>query len=156
MDSWLTALAATEIAGFLRVSRWGYATVNAAHVLGIAVLVGGILPLDLRLLGVWRRVEAAPLIRVLIPMAAGGLALALCSGFLLFSVRPVDYAANPAFLIKIVLVCLGSASAISTHLVWGRHLEGASRFAMMQVAGLSMLCWVGALVAGRMIAFAGD
>lgn len=129
---------------------------NTAHVFGIAVLVGGILPLDLRLLGLWPQVEAAPLIRVLVPMAAAGLILALCSGVLLFAVRPVEYAANPAFLAKIVLVSVGAASALATHIVWGRRLEGVPRSALVRAGAVSMACWCGALIAGRMIAYTGD
>lgn len=156
MDSLLTVLATSDLAAALRVSRWGYAAVNTAHVLGIAVLVGGILPLDLRLLGLWPRVETAALIRVLVPMAMIGLALAVVSGALLFIVRPIDYAANAVFLTKIVLVSVGAASALSTHLLSGWRLERATPAGLRRVGALSMTCWLGALVAGRMIAFTGD
>ena len=51
MDEVFQALQATPVAQYLRTARWGYATLNTAHVFGIALLVGAILPLDLRLLG---------------------------------------------------------------------------------------------------------
>lgn len=156
MEALLTALASSDLATALRFSRWGYAAVNTAHVLGIAVLVGGILPLDLRLLGLWPRVEAEALHRVLVPMAASGLVLALATGLLLFAVRPVDYAANVAFLAKIVLVAIGIASALSAHMLWGRSLERATGSVRVRVGAVSMLCWIGALIAGRMIAFTGE
>lgn len=156
MDSLFTVLASSELAAALRVSRWGYAGVNAAHVLGVAVLVGGILPLDLRLLGLWPRVEATALIRVLVPMAAAGLVLAVVTGTLLFIVRPADYAGNGAFLAKIALVSVGVLSALSSHLLAGWRLERASAAALRRVGAVSMACWIGALIAGRMIAFTGD
>lgn len=156
METLLTALASSDLATALRFSRWGYAAVNTAHVLGIAVLVGGILPLDLRMLGLWPRVEAEALHRVLVPMAAAGLVLALATGLLLFAVRPVDYAANVAFLAKIVLIAIGIASALSAHMLWGRSLERATGSVRVRVGAVSMLCWIGALVAGRMIAFTGE
>lgn len=156
MEALLTALSSSDLATALRFSRWGYAAVNTAHVLGIAVLVGGILPLDLRMLGLWPRVEAEALHRVLVPMAAGGLMLALATGLLLFAVRPVDYAANVAFLAKIVLIAIGIASALSAHMLWGRSLERATCSVRVRVGAVSMLCWIGALVAGRMIAFTGE
>ncbi|SDF93613.1 hypothetical protein [Thalassobaculum litoreum] len=155
MEGLLTGLASSDLATALRFSRWSYAAVNTGHVLGIALLVGGILPLDLRMLGLWPRVEAAALIRVLIPMATAGLVLAGLSGVLLFAVRPLDYAANPAFLAKIGLVSVGAASALCAHWLWGRRLERASASAKARLGAVSMLCWVGALVAGRMIAFTG-
>ncbi|WPZ36331.1 DUF2214 domain-containing protein [Thalassobaculum sp. OXR-137] len=156
MDGLLSALAASEAATALRFSRWSYAAANTAHVLGVAVLVGGILPLDLRLLGLWPRVEAGGLVRVLVPMAAAGLGLAVISGFLLFVVRPLDYAGNTAFLTKIGLISVGAASALSAHAVWGRWLERAGGSVRARVGAVSMLCWIGALIAGRMIAFTGD
>ena len=40
---------------------WTYGVVNLAHILGIAMLFGAIVVLDLRLLGVWRAVPLAAL-----------------------------------------------------------------------------------------------
>lgn len=156
LEAWLTALQGSELALALRFSRWGYALVNTAHVLGIALLVGAIIPLDLRLLGFWSSIERAALIRVLVPVAAIGLALAAMAGFLLFSVRAVDYAALSLFRIKLLLVLAGGGSALTLHYVYGRLLETASRARLVQAAALSMTCWLGALIAGRMIAFVGD
>jgi len=45
LDPFLDAIADTSVATALRYSRWGYASINAAHVLGIALLVGSIIPL---------------------------------------------------------------------------------------------------------------
>jgi hypothetical protein len=96
------------------------------------------------------------LVRVLVPVAAAGLALAVTAGLLLFSVRALDYAALSIFRIKLVLVLLGAGSAIVLHLAHGFTLETAGRGRLVRAAALSMTCWLGALIAGRMIAFAGD
>ena len=58
IEDWAAALEATALATGLRNSVWSYPLVNAAHILGVALLVGSIVPLDLRLLGAWR---SAPL-----------------------------------------------------------------------------------------------
>ena len=58
MESLLAAIEATGPAQYLRVSRLGYAAVSGAHILGIAFLVGAILPLNLRLLGFWPSIPA--------------------------------------------------------------------------------------------------
>jgi hypothetical protein len=137
----------------MRLSRWTYAAVNAAHILGIALLVGAILPLDLRLLGLWRSQPLAPLARVLVPTAAAGLVLAAAAGALLFLARPADYASRPVFLAKLLLIALGATSALALHL--GPGLEGAG-VARRRLAGLlSVACWIPALVLGRLIAFTG-
>jgi hypothetical protein len=156
MDQLLAALAGSDIATLLRFSRWGYAAVNAAHILGIAMLVGAIVPLDLKLLGAWRTVPRDQLARVLVPVAAGGLALAVITGFTLFSVRATEYPQIGVFPVKIALIAVGTASAIALHIAHGWRLESAGPRRLAAAGALSMTCWLGALVCGRMIAFAGD
>jgi hypothetical protein len=156
LEPLLAAIQSSDPVLALRFSRWGYAVVNTAHVLGVALLVGAVIPLDLRLLGLWRSIERTDLVRVLVPVAAAGLALAVTAGLLLFSVRALDYAALSIFRIKLVLVLLGAGSAIVLHLAHGFTLETAGRGRLVRAAALSMTCWLGALIAGRMIAFAGD
>jgi hypothetical protein len=125
-------------------------------VLGIALLVGAIIPLDLRLVGCWPAVPREALIRVLVPVAATGLALAVSAGLLLFSIRAGDYAALWVFRGKLLLIAIGAGSAILLHLTYGRRLAEAPPERLARAGMLSMTCWLGALIAGRMIAFAGD
>lgn len=156
MEELTAALAGSDIAQYLRHGRWSYATVNAAHILGIALLVGSVAVLDLRLLGVWKAIPLDLLARPLVPVAAGGLVLAMAAGLLLFAVRAPEYAAMPIFAAKLALIAIGTGSAIGHHLVHGRSLDHASP-AMLRFAGAtSLLCWTGALLLGRSLAFAGD
>ena len=147
------ALAATELATALRVSRWGYAAVSGLHILGIALLVGAILPLDLRLLGVWSGLPRPALARVLVPCAAGGLALAGAMGVLLFAVRAPDYAALGVFRAKFALVALGTAGALPLHASHGLGRADAPPGRLRAHAVLSLACWLGALACGRAIGF---
>lgn len=156
MEALLAGLEATPVAAGLRVSRWGYAAVSAGHVLGIALLVGAIVPLDLRLLGAWRSVPHPVLARVLVPAAAAGLALAVGTGLLLFSVRAAGYAALPVLQAKLVLVAAGAGAAIAVHARHGLELRQAPGGRLAGHALLSLCCWLGALACGRLIAFAGD
>lgn len=153
MEAALAALEATALAEALRFSRWGYAAVSAGHILGIALLVGALVPLDLRLLGFWTNVPAAALARVLVPVAAAGLALAVTCGALLFSVGASDYAAEPVFRIKLALIALGAATALYAHRRAGPALEGWSAARRRLQAMLSLACWLPALALGRAIAF---
>lgn len=148
------ALAEWPLAGAMRRSRWGYAAASTGHVAGLALLVGAIVPLDLRLLGAWPGVDRAALARVLAPVAATGLALAAGCGALLLLAAPADYLAMPLFLAKMALVGLGAGHALALHR--GPGLRGASPARLRLAAAVSLGCWTGALVAGRMLAFAGD
>lgn len=142
----------------LRGGRWSYAAVNAAHILGFALLIGAIVPLDLRLLG-WRRdVPLASLTRVLLPVAITGLVLAITAGFLLFAVRAPDYAAKPLFWVKMALVVCGVVNAALLHqaAAWERpeRLAIGGSAARLRPAGMmSIILWIAALVCGRMLAF---
>ena len=152
----LEALAATPIAGYFRGSTAGYAALNAAHIFCFALVIGSIATLDLRLLGLFRTVPLSALAGPLSRTAATGLLLAVATGFLLFSVRPLTYAANPAFLAKVSLVALGAANALA--LRFNRHwriaVEGGPVGGSVRVmAALSLTIWAGAVLAGRWIGF---
>ena len=156
MESLLAALEGTALAQALRASRWGYAALNAAHILAIALLVGSVVPLNLRLLGVWRSISREAVVRVLAPVAASGLVLALVTGPLLFAVRARDYSGVGFLQLKLALIAVGVLSALALCRTHGFLLRDAPRARLAGHAVLSTVCWLGALVCGRLIAFAGD
>lgn len=152
----LAWLAATPVAVGLKGSATLYLAVNAAHILAIGLIVGAIVPLDLLLLGVVRAAPIAAIGPLLSRSAAVGVALAILTGLCLFSVRPQEYAGNPAFLAKVSLVSLGIANALLLHLGggWRTALEMSTISPVLRVqALLSLAVWIGALLAGRWIAF---
>ncbi len=152
----MAALEGTVLAQLLRSSRWGYAAVNAAHIFGVALLVGAVVPLNLRLLGLWRAVSREAAARILAPVAASGLALALLTGLLLFSVRARDYSAVGFLQLKLAFITVGVMSTLALCRTHGFLLKDAPRARLTGHAALSMVCWPGALICGRLIAFAGD
>ncbi len=152
----LQALAAWPVAAYLRNSTVAYATLNAAHILAISLLVGAIATLDMRVLGLFRGVPVGALAGPLSRVAATGIVLAAATGFLLFSVRPLAYAENPAFLTKILLVALGIANALALQAshAWRSAREGGSVSRGVRVAALfSLAIWAAAVLAGRWIGF---
>jgi hypothetical protein len=146
----LAAIEASGLASHLRGSRWTYPLVNAGHVLGLALLVGAIAPLDLRLIGFWRTEPVARLAAILRPVAAFGAGLAIVTGGLLFSVQAADYAALGLFRAKLALVALGLLNAA---LHAGDRLAALSPARQRAVGALSLAFWIAALVAGRMLGY---
>jgi len=142
----------------LRHSRWAYASVNAAHMVGIALLFGAIVPLDLRLMG-WRRMlPIGTMVRALLPVATAGLGLAVVAGLALFSVRAVKYAGTGLFQVKMALVaCAVSNALLLKHAAQWEAQQTKTGFApppRLRVAGaLSIVLWLSVIVSGRMIAF---
>ncbi|PAU73895.1 hypothetical protein [Halomonas salipaludis] len=151
MEGWLNQLAGTALAEWVQVSRWGYAGINTLHVLGIALLFGSIAALDLRLLGACRHLSLLAVARLLQPLAIAGLLLALASGSLLFLADPGGYAATPLFLVKLGVIVLAIANAVALNLAPG--LARASSRRLRSAALASLLLWLAALIAGRMLAF---
>ncbi len=141
---------------WLQQSGTAYLLVNACHILGIGLLVGGILPLDLRLIGFFRSVPIAVIGPFLQRLAVVGLVLAITTGLWLFAVRPRDYATNPAFIAKLALLTLATANVGLQHS--GTRFraaieEDAIDMRVRLLACVSAMLWLSVLVAGRWIGF---
>ena len=159
IGEWLVALEATAVAGALRGSVWAYPLVNAGHILGVALLVGAMLPLDLRLLGAWRSVPLAPLWRVLTRTAGAGLGLAMVCGILLFITRASEYVASGLFISKMVAVGIGTANVVALRMLVP-EATAPMRSALekppvrVQLAsGISLAAWLTALILGRLVGY---
>jgi hypothetical protein len=139
-------------AAWLRESPTAYLFVNAAHILGIGLLLGAILPLDLRLLGLFRGFALEVLLPFLTRAAATGFALAVLTGLWLFSVKPAEYWENEAFRWKLVLLAFALINVAIQHR--GSASAGAVVTTVTRASATVSLCvWLAVLVAGRWIGF---
>ncbi|MGP3696835.1 DUF2214 domain-containing protein [Rhodobacter sp. NSM] len=149
----LELLEAWPGAAWIRASGTGYLFVNAAHILGIGLLLGAILPLDVRLLAGRPVATVAP---VLVPSAGAGLALAVVTGLWLFSVDPWEYLGNPAFLWKLPLIGAAVLNLALLHRsrAWRAVRRGGPIPARIRVGALTSAgLWIAVLLAGRWIGF---
>lgn len=158
LETLAEGLQASELSLTLRSSIWLYPLVNIGHVVGIALLFGGIAPLDLRLIGCWRSVPLDHLARTLIPMAIAGLVLAMSTGALLFATRPLDYVGEPLFGIKMALLCTAVLNALLLRRSpqWGlvRVATNAPPRLVWRLAGIfSIALWLSVITAGRLIGY---
>ena len=154
----LTALQEMALPSALRASRWVYPVVNTGHILGLALLFGAILPLDLRILGYWPKLPLAATARVLIPVSLCGLALSVITGALLFSVHAVKYAAMPLFQVKLLLILAALVNALlllrSADWTLAKVPEMQIDSARLRLAGgLSIALWLAVIFCGRFIAY---
>ena len=143
------------LAGLLRGSGNLYMVVNAAHILGIGLLVGAILPLDLRILGILSGPPLPVIGPFLSRMAGIGLGLAMLTGFCLWSVTAAEYLGNAAFRWKLALLAVGLGNVALLHGLGWRQVvaTGAADGATRVLAAISALVWLGVLLAGRWIGF---
>ena len=148
----LESLGSWPGAAWLQQSATVYLFINATHILGIGLLLGSILPLDLRLLGLFRRVPIEVIGPWLTRSAAVGLAIAIVAGAWLFTVKPDEYLANQAFRWKAALLALALVNIAFQHWQW-RGDPWRRGVATRVSAALSLALWLGVLVAGRWIGF---
>jgi hypothetical protein len=155
--AWLEASALGHV---MRESGpWTYAIVNLAHVLGISTLFGSILVLDLRLIGVGRRVPLSAVSTAVVPVATAGFLLAAATGAGLLATKTTDYLGNPFLLIKFPAIALGlvNVAVFKRSRAWKGHvtrdLSPDEQRVLAIMGGLSLLCWLTAITAGRMIAY---
>lgn len=140
-------------------SLWTYPIVNLAHILGIASLFGATLIIDLRLLGVWRRVPLAPITDAAVPVAKAGFLVAATTGVGLLATKATEYAGNPYLLIKFAAIALGLVNVCVLNLLpaWrARHVREPSQAEdrwLAVMGGISLGCWLAAVAAGRLIAY---
>lgn len=133
-----------------------YIVVNASHILGIGLILGAILPLDLRLMGAFRTVSLPVVGPFLSRAAMIGVILAVLTGLWLFSVAPADYLVNRAFLIKAGLLGAAVINIAFQHLnpAFQRALRGGPLTAGVKLSALlSFTLWLSVLIAGRWIGF---
>lgn len=133
-----------------------YLLVNAIHIAAIGLLLGSIVTLDLRLLGLFRSHPVAHLAPPLVRVAVLGFLGAAITGMLLFSTRPTAYLENPAFLAKVALIGAGLLNVAILRLTprWVEISDGRQvPLVVRAAASVSLLVWLGAVLAGRWIAF---
>lgn len=160
MDGFLIWLEASTLGAFIReAGGWAYAGINLAHVLGIGALFGAILILDLRLLGVGRRVALDALATAAVPVAGAGLVVALTTGVALLATNGSEYIGNPFLLIKFPAIGVGLLNVWLLGRTSGwraigvRELTAAENRMLARLGGVSLVAWTTAIAAGRLIAY---
>jgi hypothetical protein len=139
----------------MRSSPALYPAVEILHIIGFVVLVGSILALDLRLLGVGR-MTIPPMAQMLLPLSRAGFVLAISMGFLLFSADASHVVKNPAFQGKLLLIGAALVNVVIAHSGPWRHVESwhdKVPAVAKATALISLVLWLCAICAGRLIAY---
>src|ERR1700675_3731054 len=138
---------------------WTYGVVNLVHILGVASLFGALLVLDLRLLGVWRKVALGAISEPTVPVATIGFFIAATSGVCLLATKATEYVGNPFLYIKFPAIGLGllNVAALNSLPAWKQHkvreLSFSEQSKLAVIGGLSLFFLLTAITAGRMIGY---
>jgi hypothetical protein len=134
--------------------------IQTVHLLSIAAIMGSIVMIDLKLLGLILPSQATTeLTRRLMPWTWGALPLLALSGLVFVFARPGRYLLNPVFGIKFAL--LAPAVTLAAYFHWMSTREegywektSGRRTTIRIVAAVSLLLWLGVAMMGRWIAYA--
>ncbi|MGW8370304.1 MAG: DUF6644 family protein [Gammaproteobacteria bacterium] len=153
----LVWLESTPIANAIRTSVWMYPAFETAHYLGLAMLVGGIMLIDLRLLGFAKSLPLRSMLGLL-PWVWAGFIVNLISGSLIFIYGATNFGTSPAFGLKMIFMLLAGINAMIFTLAASRsgsdwidadHVPTSIKL----VATASFLLWLGVVTTGRWMAY---
>ncbi|HEX5419405.1 MAG TPA: DUF6644 family protein [Gammaproteobacteria bacterium] len=135
-------------------------TCEIVHYIGLSLLFGAILVMDLRLLGVQHPVISSLSVHRLLPMAFTGFGLNVITGIIFLFGNPHRYAINISFQVKMILVLLAGLNALLYSIKISPMLAKIPAHAPTPIpakaVGLaSILLWTGVLAFGRLIPYLG-
>jgi hypothetical protein len=129
---------------------WAYPALEVAHILGIALLLGNLVLLELRVFGRGAALPLPELARLSLGVAVAGFGLAGLTGVLMFAAQPQELLANRTFTVKMGLIILAGCNAAAFHVRGGvGTLDGLARAQLL----LSAALWIAVLACGRWIAY---
>ena len=159
MQAFVQAVEGSAINEWILSSAWLWPGLEILHFLGLSLLLGSLLIIDLRLAGYFRSIDIQATHRLL-PWTFVGFTLNLVTGILFVLGDPARYTANIGFLWKMGLVFVAGANAVwffravnPTIHTWDPH--GNTPAVAKVIAFVSLGTWTGVLLLGRLIPYIG-
>ena len=134
----------------LQSHPWAYPVLEIVHIVGIGLLLGNLVLLEMRVFGLGVQIPVQPLARLALAVALGGFTLAAGSGLLMFASQPGELLANRAFTLKMLLLFAAGCNAAWFHSRGALARCDAGARAQMLA---STLLWVAIIACGRWIAY---
>jgi hypothetical protein len=145
-------------AAFVLDNPWVWPICEVFHFVGLCLLFGVMLLVNLRMAGFITGVPLADVNRLL-PWGMAGLAINIITGMLFFLAAPEQYTQNGAFTWKMGLVLLGGLSVLYPTMLGGEadSTRGILHAAVTRklMAACSLLIWIGVIFFGRFLPYLG-
>jgi hypothetical protein len=136
---------------------WLFSAFETIHFIGLSILVGALLFVDLRMLGLFRAVDIRTTLKF-VPWAIFGFALNVITGLGFFCNNPNNYWTNPMFKLKMLFILIAGVNAAWFTFVEQRKFsqlpEGAGEYIEPSIkitAALSLFLWFLVILAGRLL-----
>jgi hypothetical protein len=149
----------SSLADAIRENDVLFPSIESAHVLAICLVVGSIMAVDLRLMGIAsRKLAVSTITRGILPLTWGAFAVAVGSGFLMFISNAAKYLGNGFFLAKLCLIAVAGVNMLVFHFISARDQPRWDNQARLPLSarlagGVSMLVWIAVVACGRWIGF---
>jgi hypothetical protein len=153
------AIIDSALTQWIQATYWLWPVMEITHFIGLTLLLGGLIVIDLRMAGFFRSIDPAATHKLL-PAVILGFSLNLITGILFFYGDPMRYSINIGFQLKMLLVLLAGINAAMYHWKVDPILQTMDRNAASPpiakvVAYTSLLSWTGVLLLGRLIPYVG-
>lgn len=150
---------ATALSQWVTSGPWIWPILETLHFTGLGVLIGGLIVMDLRLIG-YKRGLPLRTVHKIMPLVFIGFGINACTGFLFVMGNPHRYAVNYAFQVKVVLLLLAGLNALWFRLRVSPQMkdwtETTHSPVLAKVMGTaSLILWFGIGIHGRLITFFG-
>jgi uncharacterized membrane protein len=150
---------AREIGAFVSGgARWMWPTCETLHFIGLSLLIGVVLLIDLRMMGIMKNVPFTALHRLL-PWGILGFGINVLTGMAFFVGAPGQYTNNPAFHWKIIFVLIAGLNMLYFTVLdeaWILKPGDDAPFTAKFAAGTAIFLWVGVMYCGSMLPFLGN
>lgn len=149
----------SRLADNIRENDLLFPFIESVHVLSICLVVGSILAVDLRLLGLASiRRSVSRVTNGILPLTWCAFVVAVASGGLLFISNATKYLGNGFFIAKLFLIGAAGLNMMIFHAISAKDLprwENETRLPLPArlAGGLSILLWVAVVACGRWIGF---
>jgi hypothetical protein len=157
MMGFLLWLENSGFADWIRSSFIGYPLVLTLHSIGMAIMVGFVFMLNLRLVGLFDRIPYSALSKML-GLAWVGFGINVLSGIAIFTSQASAYVSNVPFLIKIAAVFIGAGITgymqpilYRESATWENQSDVPDSIKRLAIVSLSM--WAVAIIMGRFTAY---
>jgi uncharacterized membrane protein len=149
----------SALADNIRENDLLFPLIESVHVVSICLVVGSILVVDLRLLGLASLDRSVSRVtRGILPLTWFAFTVAVASGSLMFISNATKYLENGYFIAKLLLIGAAGLNMVIFHAISARNQpqwENQARLPLQArlAGGLSILLWISVVACGRWIGF---
>jgi hypothetical protein len=144
----------------IKESSWKFPLIESIHSLGISAMIWPAAILDLRLLGfVMKRRPVSQVAGQFLPWVWAGFSVMVLTGIVIFCSEAVKCYNSPFFRVKLILIAMAGMNALVFHKTIYSNVEAwdkaiSTPFRARLAGAVSLLCWIGVIAMGRVVAYA--